>query len=77
MQALQVFLIGGSDIDGNHLATVSAYDAVLEESFNYTDMPQPRAHAAVATDNTTIYVCPCLSAEPAMGLTLQRCVKGP
>ena len=55
---LQVYLIGGTDLEGNHLATVTGYDAVLEESANYTDMPQPRAHAAVATDGSTIYVRP-------------------
>ena len=55
---MQVFLIGGTDLEGNHLASVTAYDAVLEESANFTDLPQPRAHAAVATDGSTIYVRP-------------------
>ena len=60
---MQIFLLGGSDADGNHLSLVTAYDAVLEESLNFTGMPQPRAHAATATDNATIWVVGGYSAD--------------
>ena len=59
----QIYIIGGSDADGNHLALVTAYDAVLDERVNLTDMPQPRAHFAIATDNSTIWVVGGYSAD--------------
>ena len=59
----QIFLIGGSDADGNHLSLVTAYDAILEESANFTSMPEPRAHFAIATDASMIYVVGGYSAD--------------